>query len=97
MSLAERLSALEDYESIRDPSPAGDRRRKLSFNPIPRDWVPPEDNPPPVPAFEVSQARRIGKDRDFIFSGDAEFIQLRWPRRLRIVSLALELCLGLPP
>jgi hypothetical protein len=63
MSLAERLSALEDYESIREPSPAGDRRRKLSFNPIPRDWVPPEDNPPPVPAFEVSQAKRIGKDR----------------------------------
>jgi hypothetical protein len=60
MSLAERLSALEDYESIREPSPVGERRRKLSFNPIPSGWVPPEEIPPPVPAFEVSQVKRIG-------------------------------------
>jgi hypothetical protein len=60
MSLAERLSALEDYEHLRDPSPVGSQRRKLSFNPIPRRWAPPEENPPPIPAFEVSQAKRIG-------------------------------------
>jgi len=60
MSLAERLSTLEDYESIREASPIGERRRKLSFNPVPMKWVPPEDQPPPVPAFEVSAKKRIG-------------------------------------
>jgi hypothetical protein len=60
MSLAERLSAIEDYESIREPSPAGERRRKLSFNPIPAEWVPPEEMSPPVGAFEVSEGKRIG-------------------------------------
>jgi hypothetical protein len=62
MSLFERLSAMEDYESIREASPAaGERRRKLSFNPVPAKFLPPlEDAPPPVPAFEVSPAKRIG-------------------------------------
>jgi hypothetical protein len=50
---------MEDYESIREASPAGERRRKLSFNPVPAKWVPPEETPAPVPAFEVSAARRI--------------------------------------
>ncbi|KAF2666438.1 MFS general substrate transporter [Microthyrium microscopicum] len=60
MSLAERLSTLEDYEWSRDPSPAAqDRRRKLSFNPVPARWVPPKDEPPPVAAFEVSSTKRI--------------------------------------
>jgi hypothetical protein len=60
MSLAERVSALEDWDFSRDSSPAAtDRRRKLSYNPLPAAWVHPEDNKPPVPAFEVSPAKRL--------------------------------------
>jgi hypothetical protein len=60
MSLAERLSALEDYESFRELSPGPDRRRKLSYNPLPAAWVPPTEQPPPVAAFEVTSTRRLG-------------------------------------
>jgi hypothetical protein len=63
MSLAERLSALEDYESIRElsPGPGSDRRRKLSYNPLPAAWVPPQETPEPVGAFEVSSAKRLAQ------------------------------------
>jgi hypothetical protein len=61
MSLAERVSALEDWDFSRDASPAAqERRRKLSYNPLPAAWVNPEDNKPNVPAFEVSQTKRLG-------------------------------------
>jgi hypothetical protein len=60
MSLAERLSVMEEYECLRDPSPAGASRRKMSFNPLPAKWVPPEENVQPVGAFEVSSTKRIG-------------------------------------
>jgi hypothetical protein len=60
MSLAERLSVMEEYESLRDPSPAGSGRRKMSFNPLPAKWVPPGVHEHPVGAFEVSSTRRTG-------------------------------------
>jgi hypothetical protein len=56
MSLAERLSSMEDYESIREPSPSSEQgKRKLSFNPIGSTEVHEE----PVGAFEVSKTKRI--------------------------------------
>lgn len=59
MSLAERLSSMEEYESIREPSPSSEQgKRKLSFNPI-GEWVPPEAHEKPVGAFEVSKTKRI--------------------------------------
>jgi hypothetical protein len=61
MSLAERLGALEDYESLRELSPGPDRRRKLSYNPLPAKWQPPQENKPPVAAYEVSAAKRLSK------------------------------------
>ena len=61
MSLAERLSVMEEYESLRDPSPVGAARRKMSFNPLPAKWVPLEENAQPVGAFEVSSTKRTGR------------------------------------
>jgi hypothetical protein len=61
MSLAERLSSMEEYEnSWRDPSPAGSQRRKLSFNPV-GEWLPPVVLEEPLGAFEVSKTKRIRK------------------------------------
>jgi len=59
MSLAERLSTMEEYDSPwRELSPAGSQRRKLSFNPV-DNWVPPVAEEEPVGAFEVSKTKRI--------------------------------------
>lgn len=63
MSLAERVSSLEDYDrwSRRSSmSPAGSQRRKLSFNPV-QTLVPEHKAEVPVGAFEVSKAKRIGE------------------------------------
>jgi len=50
---------MEDYESIREPSPSSEQgRRKLSFNPI-GESVPPAVHDEPVGAFEVSKTKRI--------------------------------------
>jgi hypothetical protein len=58
MSLAERISSIEDYDAFqhgrRGISPAGSLR--LSFNPI-DVWAPPAVEP--VGAFEVSKTKRI--------------------------------------
>jgi hypothetical protein len=63
MSLAERVSVMEEYESLlspmRDRSPAGSQRRKMSFNPV-DGWTPPHILDEPVGAFEVSRVKRIG-------------------------------------
>ncbi|KAF2458418.1 major facilitator superfamily domain-containing protein [Lineolata rhizophorae] len=58
MSLAERVSSMEEYDRWRDLSPTGGQRRKLSFNPV-GTWVPPAAHEEPVGAFEVSPAKRI--------------------------------------
>ncbi|KAF2093762.1 MFS general substrate transporter [Rhizodiscina lignyota] len=61
MSLAERLSTLEDYDRLSrrsSMSPAGSQRRKLSFNPV-DTWVPEHTAEVPVGAFEVSKTKRI--------------------------------------
>ncbi|KAF2421249.1 MFS general substrate transporter [Tothia fuscella] len=59
MSLAERLSSMEEYEpSWREASPAGSDRRKMSFNPV-GEWLPPAALEEPVGAFEVSKTKRI--------------------------------------
>jgi hypothetical protein len=61
MSLAERVSAMEGYDSPwRELSPTGSQRRKLSFNPI-GSWLPETALEEPVGAFEVSKTKRIGK------------------------------------
>lgn len=65
MSLAERLGTLENYEDFArelSPGPGLDRRRKLSYNPLPAKWVAPEEAPPPIAAFEVSTTRRLGTE-----------------------------------
>jgi len=50
---------MEEYESVREPSPSGEQgNRKLSFNPI-GEWVPPVLHEEPVGAFEVSKTKRI--------------------------------------
>lgn len=59
MSLAERVSTMEEYDSPwRELSPAGSQRRKLSFNPV-GSWLPDEVLEEPVGAFEVSKTKRI--------------------------------------
>ncbi|KAE9981834.1 hypothetical protein EG327_006090 [Venturia inaequalis] len=59
MSLAERVSTMEEYDSPwRELSPAGSQRRKLSFNPV-GSWLPEEVLEEPVGAFEVSKTKRI--------------------------------------
>ncbi|KAF2841045.1 MFS general substrate transporter [Patellaria atrata CBS 101060] len=58
MSLAERVSTLEEYDRWRDLSPNGGQNRKLSFNPV-NTWLPPMNEENPVAAFEVSKAKRI--------------------------------------
>jgi hypothetical protein len=59
MSLAERLSVMEEYESLlRDRSTAGSQRRKMSFNPV-EAWTPPHVLEEPVGAFEVPKTKRI--------------------------------------
>ncbi|KAF1990212.1 MFS general substrate transporter [Aulographum hederae CBS 113979] len=57
MSLAERVSSMEEFDRWRDLSPTGSQRRKLSFNPV-GTWVPPAANEEPVGAFEVGKVRR---------------------------------------
>ena len=60
MSLAERVTSLETYESPRGLSPAGVRDGKLSFNPVgTRD--PPMAHKEPVAAFEVSKIKRLSQ------------------------------------
>jgi hypothetical protein len=59
MSLAERLGVMEEYENLlRDRSPVGSQRRKMSFNPIDA-WTPPHVLEEPVGAFEVPKMRRV--------------------------------------
>ena len=59
MSLAERVSVMEEYESLlRDRSPAGSQRRKMSFNPV-DGWTPPHVLDEPVGAFEVPKMKRV--------------------------------------
>ncbi|KAK3076119.1 hypothetical protein LTS18_013863, partial [Coniosporium uncinatum] len=58
MSLAERVTPMEEYDRWRDLSPTGSQRRKLSFNPV-GTWVPPAASEEPVGAFEVSTTKRI--------------------------------------
>jgi hypothetical protein len=59
MSLAERVSNMEHYDSPwRELSPAGSDRRKLSFNPV-GEWLPPAALEEPIGAFEVPKSKRI--------------------------------------
>ncbi|KAF2755003.1 MFS general substrate transporter [Pseudovirgaria hyperparasitica] len=60
MSLAERVSVLEEYEPSwsREQSPNRMPGRKLSFNPV-GEWVPLAAHEEPVGAFEVSKTKRI--------------------------------------
>jgi len=63
MSLAERLSSMEEYEGSRELSPIGEGRiRKLSFNPI-GEWVPEVTREEPIGAFEVPKSKRICEKR----------------------------------
>ncbi|KAF2469001.1 MFS general substrate transporter [Lindgomyces ingoldianus] len=58
MSLAERLSTMEEYEPwSREQSPDS-RHRKMSFNPV-GSWVPPTAHEEPVGAFEVPKWKRV--------------------------------------
>jgi hypothetical protein len=102
MSLAERLSAMEDYDSLRELSPAGGRRRKLSFSPAPAAWLPPEETPEPIGAFEVPATKRIGKtvlckvNRWSRIANQASGIQLKSYPLLCTVFWEPELYLALP-
>lgn len=50
---------MEEYESLlRDRSPAGSQRRKMSFNPV-DGWTPPSVLDEPVGAFEVPKTKRV--------------------------------------
>jgi hypothetical protein len=61
MSLAERVSNMEEYDSPwRGNSPAGSDRRKLSFNPV-GEWLPPATLEEPIGAFEVPKTKRMCK------------------------------------
>lgn len=59
MSLT-RITSIEGRDRSREPSPAPslNSRRKMSFNPV-DDWVSPEIEHPAIPAFEISQTRRL--------------------------------------
>lgn len=61
MAMYERRGSIESFARSRTASPTGSERRKLSFNPL-AEWDPPAaEQPPPVPAFEVSKGKRIAQ------------------------------------
>lgn len=76
MSLAERVSAMEDFESDgRTLSPEG-KYRRLSFNPM-GSWDPPAAiEAIPVGAFEVSKTKRMRK---------CCVLSYNWEQRLMVV------------